>query len=83
MQAIAFEWWLRPVSMQARLGEQSGGVHVAPAQAVRRQPIDVRGPDRRSVAPKVAGSYSLIATAASSVCDQAGSNRTAGACGGG
>ena len=38
MQDIAFEWWLRPVSMQERLGEQSAVVFML----VKRSPFAAR-----------------------------------------
>src|SRR5689334_16407660 len=45
MQAIAFEWWFRPVSMQDRLGEQSAVVCMLLKRrppAARRSRLGVR-----------------------------------------
>ena len=38
MQDMAFEWWLRPVRMQERLGEQSAVVFML----VKRSPFAAR-----------------------------------------
>ena len=55
MQAMAFEWWLRPVMMQEREGEQSAVVcMLLNSRPFGGERVDVRRGDRAAVAAHLA-----------------------------